>query len=74
MRKATIGEILKSAQTEDVRRRAMRNMQIPNQISQLDDLRVQFGATEAGLWGLSEPEGDSRLLVHELKHYRGNSY
>jgi hypothetical protein len=74
MRKATIGEILKSAQTEDVRRRAMRNMQIPNQISQLDDLRVQFGATEAGLWGLSEPEGDSRLLVHELKHYRGDSY
>lgn len=62
MRLATLSEFLKSAQTEDLCRTALNDMQIPNRSSRLGKVAVEFGLTSNGLWGLTGPGSERGLL------------
>lgn len=62
MRLATLSEILKSAQTKNLSRRAAEDMLSPDQKSQLVDIAVKFSMTDRRAWGLLITEDEQGLL------------
>ncbi|KAH6643726.1 hypothetical protein C7974DRAFT_419306 [Boeremia exigua] len=61
MRKATLGEIIKSSQTAHIRGPAAYDQQNAAKPSSLEELHVQFREDETGCWGLYGAEGRSLL-------------
>lgn len=69
MRLATLSEILKSAQTEELRRTALNDMQISNRPSRLGNVAVEFRDTSNGLWGLNGLNHHQGLLDERESDY-----
>jgi hypothetical protein len=66
MRKATLGEFLKSAQTKEMRDVAEVHGSRSMEFSQLDDIRVKFDRIEDGSWGLVRANKGEQVVDHEL--------
>jgi hypothetical protein len=66
MRKATLSEFLKSAQTKEMREVAEVHGSGSMEFSQLDDIRVKFERMRDGSWGLVSANKGEQVLDHEL--------
>lgn len=70
MRLSTLGEFLKSAQTEDILRPAASDVRNSGRPSSLHKLRVEFVRTSAGYWGLQSPDRQQhRIRRKPLREY-----
>jgi hypothetical protein len=68
MRKATLSEFLKSSQTREMREMCSMNSSGSAEFSKLDDIRVKFGMTGDGSWGLMSVNVGDEVFNRELSH------